>query len=101
MSPLIKHTFTDPIALIMFATQLDVVLQEAKKRFPDVYVGLLIADVADLNSMRAMCQRSRLLLNCVGPYRFYGEQVVQVSAFAWFYSYVQFRDIAEFRFLRC
>ena len=29
--------------------------------------------------MAAMCQRTKLLLNCVGPYRFYGEQVVKVS----------------------
>eukprot|EP01094_Clydonella_sp_ATCC50884_P023936 TRINITY_DN5877_c1_g2_i1.p1 TRINITY_DN5877_c1_g2~~TRINITY_DN5877_c1_g2_i1.p1 ORF type:complete len:458 (-),score=94.71 TRINITY_DN5877_c1_g2_i1:39-1340(-) len=39
-------------------------------------VPVIVADVSDADAMRAMCKRSRILLNCVGPYRFYGEQVV-------------------------
>ena len=39
--------------------------------------ALLLADVGDECSLRAMCYRSRLVLNATGPYRFYGEAVVQ------------------------
>jgi len=40
-------------------------------------IPLVIADVADQNSIDNMCKNARLILNCVGPYRFYGEQVVK------------------------
>eukprot|EP01135_Chromosphaera_perkinsii_P009716 Nk52_evm1s1851 gene=Nk52_evmTU1s1851 len=36
---------------------------------------LITADVNDFKSLRAMCKRSKVLLNCVGPYRFFGEPV--------------------------
>lgn len=39
--------------------------------------GVVIADVGDEWSMRAMCFRARLVLNATGPYRFYGEAVVK------------------------
>jgi len=35
------------------------------------------ADVSDESSLLAMCQQARLIINCVGPYRFFGEQVVK------------------------
>jgi len=35
------------------------------------------ADISSDESLLAMSQRTRLVLNCVGPYRFYGEQVVK------------------------
>jgi len=38
---------------------------------------VIIADVKDQESLVAMCGQSRVLLDCVGPYRFFGEQVVQ------------------------
>lgn len=38
---------------------------------------ILIADVGDADSLAVMCSKSKVLLNCVGPYRFYGEQVVK------------------------
>lgn len=38
---------------------------------------VVIADVSDQNSIDQMCKSARLILNCVGPYRFYGEQVVK------------------------
>jgi len=38
---------------------------------------IVIADVADQKSIDEMCKNARLILNCVGPYRFYGEQVVK------------------------
>lgn len=39
-------------------------------------VPLLIADVNDDQSLRAMAQRCRVLINCCGPYLIYGEPVV-------------------------
>eukprot|EP00697_Spironema_sp_BW2_P012272 gnl/Spiro4/28483_TR14075_c0_g1_i1.p1 gnl/Spiro4/28483_TR14075_c0_g1~~gnl/Spiro4/28483_TR14075_c0_g1_i1.p1 ORF type:complete len:400 (-),score=88.55 gnl/Spiro4/28483_TR14075_c0_g1_i1:257-1456(-) len=40
------------------------------------FVGVIVAACDDRNSMEAMCARTRLLINCVGPYRFYGEITV-------------------------
>lgn len=40
-------------------------------------VACLTADVADPASLRAMAKHARVLLNVVGPYRFYGEPVVE------------------------
>lgn len=37
------------------------------------------ADVADSEALKRMCHRARLVVNCVGPYRFYGEQVVKAA----------------------
>ena len=38
---------------------------------------VLVADVQDAASLRAMAARGDTLLNCTGPYRFYGEPVVE------------------------
>lgn len=40
-------------------------------------VGVVVADVSDDESLNAMSQKTKLVLNCVGPYRFFGEQVVK------------------------
>ncbi|KAK8756722.1 hypothetical protein V5799_000576 [Amblyomma americanum] len=40
-------------------------------------VPVIVADAADESSLLAMAQRTRLVLNTVGPYSFYGRQVVQ------------------------
>ncbi|KAI5071481.1 hypothetical protein GOP47_0013732 [Adiantum capillus-veneris] len=37
---------------------------------------LLEADVDDPQSLLAMCRRTKLVLNCVGPFRLYGQPVV-------------------------
>lgn len=39
-------------------------------------LSLLEANVDDPQSLLAMCRRTKLVLNCVGPYRLYGEPVV-------------------------
>ena len=39
--------------------------------------GILVGDVDDAASMAKVCEAARLVLNCTGPYRFYGEQVVR------------------------
>ncbi len=36
---------------------------------------IILADVEDAASLEKMASRARVVLNCVGPYRFYGEQV--------------------------
>ncbi|XP_076464634.1 saccharopine dehydrogenase-like oxidoreductase [Babylonia areolata] len=38
---------------------------------------ILIADSSSYNSLVEMCKQTRVVLNCVGPYRFHGEQVVK------------------------
>jgi len=40
-------------------------------------VPIIIADVGDVSSVDQMCSKARIVLNCVGPYRFYGEPVVK------------------------
>lgn len=40
-------------------------------------IDILVADVSDDASMEAMCKNSKIIINCVGPYRFSGEKVVQ------------------------
>lgn len=40
-------------------------------------VGIITADVDDYDSLLSMCKRTKVLLDCVGPYRLYGEQVVK------------------------
>lgn len=38
---------------------------------------MLLADVHDEESLRAMAASARVLLNCVGPFRYWGEPVVR------------------------
>uniref|UniRef100_A0A8D3DK25 Saccharopine dehydrogenase-like oxidoreductase n=1 Tax=Scophthalmus maximus TaxID=52904 RepID=A0A8D3DK25_SCOMX len=40
-------------------------------------VDILVADVEEPDSLAAMCKQAVIVLNCVGPYRFYGEPVVK------------------------
>lgn len=40
-------------------------------------VGTIQANVNDNQSLADMCEQGVVLLNCVGPYRFFGEQVVR------------------------
>ncbi|ESO84484.1 hypothetical protein LOTGIDRAFT_222130 [Lottia gigantea] len=40
---------------------------------------IIIADVSSDQSLIEMCQQAKTVINCVGPYRFYGEQVVKAS----------------------
>ncbi|XP_051867624.1 saccharopine dehydrogenase-like oxidoreductase [Pristis pectinata] len=37
----------------------------------------IICDINDPSSLAAMCQQGSVILNCVGPYRFFGEPVVK------------------------
>uniref|UniRef100_A0A8C6YPY0 Saccharopine dehydrogenase-like oxidoreductase n=2 Tax=Nothoprocta perdicaria TaxID=30464 RepID=A0A8C6YPY0_NOTPE len=51
--------------------------QRARKAAPGAEVGVLLCDVGDEGSLAAMAKQTRLVLNCVGPYRFFGEPVVK------------------------
>ncbi|XP_010898912.1 saccharopine dehydrogenase b [Esox lucius] len=42
-----------------------------------IEVDIIVADVSDADSLAIMCQQGLVVLNCVGPYRFYGEPVVK------------------------
>lgn len=43
---------------------------------PPPPVPILRADVGDPSSLLSVCRQARLVLNCVGPFRLYGEPVV-------------------------
>ncbi|XP_020970708.1 probable mitochondrial saccharopine dehydrogenase-like oxidoreductase At5g39410 isoform X2 [Arachis ipaensis] len=47
---------------------------------PPTDIPLLTADTSDPDSLRAVCSRTRLLLNCVGPFRRHGDPVVAACA---------------------
>lgn len=40
-------------------------------------VPIILADVNDENSLLEMCKKTKLVMNCVGPYNLYGEPVVK------------------------
>lgn len=40
-------------------------------------IPIIVADVDDESSLLQMARRCHVLVNCVGPYRFYGEPVVR------------------------
>lgn len=40
-------------------------------------IDLITSDVANQESIREMVKQAEVLVNCVGPYRFYGEAVVE------------------------
>ncbi|KAM4693880.1 saccharopine dehydrogenase-like oxidoreductase [Discoglossus pictus] len=40
-------------------------------------VGIIICDVSDPSSLAEMCMKATVVLDCVGPYRFFGEPVVK------------------------
>lgn len=37
----------------------------------------IVADVSDDDSLKRMAAQGSVIVNCVGPYRFFGEQVVK------------------------
>jgi len=40
-------------------------------------IRVIVADVEDESSLREMASQARVVVNCVGPYRLYGEPVVR------------------------
>jgi len=59
--------------------KLDNVLKEAEgKTDTDLAaIRVIVADVEDESSLREMASQTHVVVNCVGPYRFYGETVVR------------------------
>ncbi|KAG4958709.1 hypothetical protein AAZX31_13G044900 [Glycine max] len=51
-------------------------LKWAAQPNPPPQIPILAADTADPPSLRSLCDQTRLLLNCVGPFRRHGEPVV-------------------------
>ena len=43
-------------------------------------IPVLTADTTDLSSLHRLCSQTKLILNCVGPFRLYGEPVVAACA---------------------
>ncbi|KAM3959966.1 saccharopine dehydrogenase-like oxidoreductase [Aphomia sociella] len=42
-------------------------------------VKLIVADIKDDKSLKEMCAQAKVLVNCCGPYRLYGEPVVKAA----------------------
>uniref|UniRef100_A0A4W6CHV3 Saccharopine dehydrogenase-like oxidoreductase n=1 Tax=Lates calcarifer TaxID=8187 RepID=A0A4W6CHV3_LATCA len=61
--------------------RLEEVLKQAAGRLsmPELRtdIEVIVADVSIEESLAIMCQQGVVILNCVGPYRFYGEPVVK------------------------
>ena len=39
-------------------------------------IPIIIADIQDVSSIKAMTSKAKIIVNCCGPYRFYGETMV-------------------------
>lgn len=55
-------------------------LQWASRPNPPPSLPILTADTSDPSSLRALCSKTGLILNCVGPFRLHGEPVVAACA---------------------
>lgn len=55
------------------------ILEEAAKNLETNFdsIPVIAADVKDEESLKKMAERARIIINCCGPYRFYGEPVVK------------------------
>ncbi|KAJ7971030.1 Saccharopine dehydrogenase [Quillaja saponaria] len=51
-------------------------LQWATRPHPPPPIAILTADTTDSQSLHRLCTQTKLILNCVGPFRLYGEPVV-------------------------
>ncbi|KAG5331558.1 SCPDL oxidoreductase, partial [Acromyrmex charruanus] len=54
---------------------LDAVVKEFALDIEDV--PIILADIKDEESLKKMTERAKILINCCGPYRFYGEPVIK------------------------
>ncbi|XP_022786688.1 saccharopine dehydrogenase-like oxidoreductase [Stylophora pistillata] len=61
--------------------KLEKVLQETASELGQYVgdVGVMVANCSDEASLSTMCSSAKIVLNCVGPYRFYGEPVVKAA----------------------
>ncbi|XP_047518022.1 saccharopine dehydrogenase-like oxidoreductase isoform X2 [Pieris napi] len=60
--------------------KLEAALLVAKNNGEDVSgIQIIIADAEDEESIKAMCRRCKLVMNCSGPFMWYGEAVVKAA----------------------
>ncbi|CAH2079869.1 unnamed protein product [Thlaspi arvense] len=52
----------------------------ARPNPPPSSVAILTADTSDADSLRRLCSQTKLILNCVGPFRIHGDPVVSACA---------------------
>ncbi|CAB3227477.1 unnamed protein product [Arctia plantaginis] len=58
----------------------DVIKEASQKTAADLSaVKIITADVGDEKSLKDMCVQAKVLVNCCGPYRMYGEPVVKAA----------------------
>ncbi|CAK8540682.1 unnamed protein product [Lathyrus sativus] len=57
-------------------TKLAQTLKWASNPHPPPIIPILPADTSDPSSLRSLCSQTRLILNCVSPFRLHGETVV-------------------------
>lgn len=56
----------------------DLIQSVSKEKGVDLsHIKLFVVNADDTNSVKDMCQNARILINCVGPYRFTGEAIVK------------------------
>ncbi|XP_004232189.1 probable mitochondrial saccharopine dehydrogenase-like oxidoreductase At5g39410 [Solanum lycopersicum] len=61
-------------------SKLSQALQWASRRNPPPEIPILTADTTDPSSLRELASQTKIILNCVGPFRIYGEPVVEACA---------------------
>ncbi|KAJ8724224.1 hypothetical protein PYW08_015698 [Mythimna loreyi] len=62
-------------------SKLEAVIKEASEKTGEDLssVRLIVADVGDEKSLQGMCAQTKVIINCCGPYRLYGEPVVKAA----------------------
>ncbi|WMV17380.1 hypothetical protein MTR67_010765 [Solanum verrucosum] len=61
-------------------SKLSQALQWASRPYPPPEIPILTADTTDPSSLRDLASQTKIILNCVGPFRLYGEPVVEACA---------------------
>nr|XP_016461396.1 PREDICTED: probable mitochondrial saccharopine dehydrogenase-like oxidoreductase At5g39410 [Nicotiana tabacum] len=59
------------------SSKLSQALQWAARPNPPPQIPILTADTTDPSSLRHLASQAKIILNCVGPFRLYGEPVVE------------------------
>ena len=57
--------------------KLNEVVSKRTESSGDSFSDIITADINDYQSLLLMCRQTKVVLDCVGPYRFYGEPVVK------------------------
>ncbi|KAH7532691.1 hypothetical protein FEM48_Zijuj04G0049100 [Ziziphus jujuba var. spinosa] len=79
------NTTSSPLKSLALAGRNPTKLRETLKwaahpQNPPPHIPILTADTTDPQSLRRLCTQTKLILNCVGPFRLYGEPVVAACA---------------------